>query len=102
MEIILNKIIKSLVSGAAKAKKILWMLGRGAFLLILLIIFFEVALGIFLFYIYVFLPQNQTSKVSDDSVYFKEDVYQNIISEWQDRGQKFKDYSQKDYTSLLK
>jgi hypothetical protein len=96
----LNKLFKGAVKRQiAKIKKLLWDMGRDAVLVVLLVVLIEAAFGEFLFYKYGFLAQQQEPKISSDSFQFKEGAYQNILSEWQERSQKFQDYSQNNYLS---
>lgn len=99
MDINFNELFKGTILQAANRKKMLWILGSGAFSVILLIVLLEVAFGEFLFYKYAFLAEKQEPKISNNSFQFKKDVYQNILIERQKRDKKFQDYSQKDYLS---
>ena len=80
----ISSIFKTL---AEKIKKILWVLGFHAFSLILLIILIEVILGGFIFYKYVFLAQDQESKITENIIRFDDKTYQNVLEQLQARGQ---------------
>jgi hypothetical protein len=94
-----NKLFKNAIAQAVGTKKFLWVLGRDAVLVFLLIVLIEAAFCEFLFFKYGFLVQMQEPKISVDSFQFKESDYQNILAKWQERSQKLQDYSGKDYTS---
>jgi hypothetical protein len=99
MHIHFNKLLKSIVSQIVKAKKILWILGSDAVLAVLLIVILEAAFGEFLFYKYGFLIEKQNPVIGNNYFQFKENIYMYIPEKWQERNEKFENYSQKDYLS---
>ena len=76
-------------------KRIHWILGVHAFLVMLVLIVFTIILGIFLFYNYVILVE--TSKMASETVKFKYGAYQNVLMEWERKEQKFEEFSDKKY-----
>lgn len=93
------KIWKNLILGAGKIKKILWILGNHAFLVLLIIILLEIFAGGILYYEYVFSAEKQEPNISDNSFQFKESVYQKILLEWQKRAEKLQGFALKIYSS---
>src|SRR3989344_3646355 len=94
MKLTLNK---SNISGIKMddLKKIPWILGRHAFLVILVLIVCAIMGGIFLFYTYV--VSAKTSPVAGETVKFKYNTYQNVLKEWQLKEQKFEEFADKKY-----
>lgn len=76
-----NNILKIL---SARIKKIIWVLGYRAFLIILLFIFIDLILGGFIFYKYVFLAEKQIPNASG-IIKFNDKAYQNVLEELQIR-----------------
>ena len=72
---------------AAKTKKILWILGLHAFLLILFLVFVDFILGSFIFYKYVFLAEKEEPKVTENILKFDDKAYQEVLGELQAREQ---------------
>lgn len=68
-----------------KIKKIPWILGKNAFLYILIFILIDILIGEFLFYKYVLLIETEESKIISIFDKFHENIYQSILEEWQTR-----------------
>ena len=64
-----------------QTEKILLMIGRDAFLFILIFILLELALGEFLFYRYVLLTEIQDPPMSNAPVIFKKSTYETVVKE---------------------
>ena len=77
----------------SKIKKILFILGRDAFLFILFVLLIEVIFAELLFYKYVLSVEIQEPSSLSSFVGFKENEYQSIIKEWNAREEFFKNYS---------
>lgn len=99
MKLDFHQLLTYIILRVAKAKKILWIIGEHAFLTILIIILLELILGGFLFYNYVFLAESKESEITNYSFQFKEDIYQKILQQWDERGWKLQKSSEKEYTS---
>lgn len=66
--------------GLNMAKKMLWVLARHAFLVIVSVIFIEILLGQFLFYRYAFAPRNTEAPALAPAT-FNQAAYQKVIDE---------------------
>lgn len=70
---------------SARIKKIFWVLGLYAFLVILFFIFIDFILGGFIFYKYVFLTEKAEPKITQTILKFNTGAYQNVMREIQAR-----------------
>ncbi len=68
-----------------KIKKIPWILGKNAFLYILIFILIDILIGEFLFYKYILLIETEEPKIVSISNKFQENIYQSVLEEWQNR-----------------
>lgn len=66
-----------------------------AFLVFVLI---AVIAGLLVFYKYGILPQRMEPEFGDETIKFKEETYQKIIQEWQNRGERFEAAKIKEYS----
>lgn len=82
-----------------QTEKILLMIGRDAFLFILIFILLELAIGEFLFYRYVLLTEIQDPPVSNAPVAFKKTTYETVVKEQTARERVFETSSKEDYPS---
>ena len=82
---------KLLDSYVIKIKKIPWILGKNSFLYILIFILIDILIGEFLFYKYVLLIETEEPKIISTSDKFKENIYQSVLEEWQNRENILKD-----------
>ena len=73
-----------------KTKKILWILGLRAFLLILFLVFIDFIIGSFIFYKYVFLAEKEEPKITKNILKFDDKTYQEVLGELQTREQSSK------------
>ncbi len=80
-----------------KIKKTLWILGSHAFLIILLFILLNLILGVFLFYKYVILVEIKEPEIIGRTVNFKYNIYQEVLKDWQIKGQSFEEFPDKKY-----
>lgn len=69
-------------------KKVPWILGRYAFFVILLLAVLDILFGILIFYNYISLARTSNPRITESPSTFKVDIYQEIIEDWQIRGQK--------------
>ena len=69
----------------SKIKKILWIFGKNAFLLILFFILLDIIWGGFLFYQYLLSANTEESEIVNISTKFKENIYQSVLKELQER-----------------
>lgn len=75
--------------------KTLWFLGKHAFLVILLLVVFSIALGGFLFYNYVVIIENNNPVASQTPFRFRDDIYQSVLVNWHTENQEinYEEYS---------
>ena len=97
LKIHFNGYQKLLDIGINKIKKTLLVLGKDAFLFILIFVLLEILFGEFLFYKYVFLLRIEEQKIVATPIKFKENVYQSVLQEWQVRENIFKNSLQENY-----
>lgn len=81
----------------AKIKKIPSILGRDAFLFVIMFVLLDIVFGEFLFYQYVFLIKTKEPEIVSASIKFQENAYQSILKEWQDKDDIFKNTIQRNY-----
>ena len=93
---------KSLDIAVSNIKKIPWILGKHAFLFILIFILLDLLFGGFLFYRYVFLVQNQEPQIVSIPSKFQYDTYQSVLKSWQDRDEILNNSSGLNYPSPFK
>jgi len=74
-------------------KKVIWVLGLHAFLLILFFVFIEVIWGSFVFYKYAFLTEREAPGVAGEILKFDFKKYQRVLNELQSREQETQDSS---------
>jgi len=93
MELDSAKILSGIVSSlrAIKIKKICLFFGKHAFGLILNIILLELILGGIIFYKYAFSAEKAEPEISNNFK-FKENSYQEILKEWEQREAKFQEH----------
>jgi len=93
MELDFTKILSGIVNSlrAIKIKKICFFFGNHAFGLILSIIFIELILGGLIFYKYAFLAEKAEPEIGSNNFEFKENYYQEILKEWEQRDIKFQE-----------
>lgn len=77
-------------------------LGEYAFLTFLVLLFFGLILGNFLFYKYNTLAQRKKPEVAEESLKFQEKTYQEVLNIWQGRNKKFKETDLKQYSDLFR
>lgn len=85
-----------------KIKKGLWFIGREAFLFILIFILLEIIIGELLFYNYVSSIEKISPQISSSVFEFKQEAYQSILKEWQERELIWKNISAKNYPDPFK
>lgn len=68
-----------------KIKKIPWILGKHAFLCVLMLILIDIFIGGFLFYKYIYIIETEEISNLSISSKFQEDIYKSILEEWQNR-----------------
>lgn len=76
---------KKLLDIFEKIKKIPWILGKNAFLCILMLIFIDVLIGGFLFYKYVLVIDTKETENISNSNKFQENTYRSVLEEWKNR-----------------
>ena len=99
MRLDFHKLLTYIVLRVNKTKKIFWILGMHAFLVIVIIVLLELFLGGFLFYRYVFLAERKEPEIVDHSFQFKEGAYQEILDQWDQRDLRLQESLEKEYQS---
>src|SRR3989344_1568000 len=97
MKLIFNKLNISGVVG--KIKKIPWILGSRAFLIILLLILLDLILGEFLLYKYAILVKKEEPEITGNIVKFEYGAYLKVLEKWQAKEQQFTESVEKSYNS---
>ena len=69
----------------ARLKKMPWIIATHAFGFFLILLVFELLLGAFLLYQYIFLPTTQQIDMVSPPKQFQEKTYQSVIDEWKAR-----------------
>jgi uncharacterized membrane protein YukC len=94
-----KKILEKSKTGLASSKKLLWAIGLHAFSAILIFIVLDIIFGGFLFYTYVYIAQKSNPEINTASFQFKDDSYQKILGQWQERDKKLDEFIEKNYSS---
>ncbi len=68
-------------------KKIPWILGRNAFVVILFLVILDILFGVLIFYNYIFLVRTSQPRITESPSAFKTNVYQEVLREWETREQ---------------
>jgi len=72
------------------------------FLAFLILVFIALIIGGFQFYQYSFLAEKSEPEISKAKIQFKENLYQKILSEWQNREERFGTAETKEYLNPFK
>ena len=73
-----------------------------SFLSILILIFIALLIGGWLFYQYSILTQKAEPQITKQTIQFKENLYQEILDQWQDREEKFKAAGEKEHLDIFR
>ena len=85
MKPLFKKSFKNSEKWAAKFLRIVWIIGRDAFLFILIFVLLEVAFGEFLFYKYIFLAEQQEPEDGAIPMEFQKKMYEAVLAELESR-----------------
>lgn len=99
MKLTLKNILPLIKISPSGIKKFIWFITFNAFFVILILILLNFIFGIFLFYKYVYVPKQEKPSVNKSYFQFKDDIYQNVLKEWEARNQKIIEFSEKNYKS---
>jgi len=84
-----------------KIKKILKrlprILGEQAFLTFLVLLFFSLIFGGLIFYKYLILAEKKEPEILEKPLFFKENLYQKVLAEWEEREKNFEQAKLKEY-----
>ncbi len=80
-------------------KKLPRILGERAFLTFLGLLFLSLIFGGFLFYYYDISIRRQKTEVQFKPERFKEEIFNNVLKGWEERGKKFKEAEVKEYSN---
>lgn len=78
-------------------KKLLGQIAEHPFLTFLILVFIALIIGGWQFYQYSILAQRAKPEISEAKIQFKENLYQEILSEWQSREERFESAQTKEY-----
>lgn len=81
-----------------KIKKIPWIIGNHAFLMILIFVVLDILFIEFLFYQYLLLPEIRKPPIGTPLVEFREDIYQTVLQKSGERQKKSEQIGQESYT----
>jgi len=95
----IKKILQEIKTGFASTKKILWIVGRHAFLTVLILIFLDVILGGLLFYKYIYLAEKESPAINASVFQFDENSYQKVLTQWESRNKDLQVFLQKNYSN---
>lgn len=73
-----------------------------AFLSFLVLAFIALLIGVFLFYQYSILVQRTEPRITKESIQFKEDLYQEVLEQWQARDEQFEGVDMKTYSDSFR
>lgn len=82
-----------------KIKKIPWILGSYAFSIILIFILLNLIIGEFLLYKYVISIKIDEPKIVENSLRFEYSAYQKVLKKWEEKEEKFKEFTAEKYSS---
>jgi hypothetical protein len=82
-------------------KKIFWKMGEKPLSTFFILLVSAVIFGGLIFYQYSFLAEKKEPQVIERPIQFKEELYQKILTEWEERQKKFDQVEQKEYRDLF-
>jgi hypothetical protein len=82
-------------------KKIFWKIGENPLLTLLILLILTFIFSGLIFYQYVFLAEKKEPQIIERPIQFKEELYQKILTEWEERQKKFDQVEQKEYRDLF-
>jgi hypothetical protein len=85
-----------------KIKELPFCSAQHCFGLFIILVFFAMVCGAFLFYKYSIMPENQQIESSGATLEFKEKTYQEILQVWEAQERKLEQSESKQYPSLFK
>lgn len=83
-------------------KKIPKILAQNSFKMILLFFLLSLIFGYFIYYKYFLLTMNQTPVLIENFTDIKEENFQIVLEEWDQRSGKFQEANSKDYPNFMK
>jgi len=81
---------------------IFWFVAKHATIFFFLVFFLALILGGFVFYQYSFLTEKSEPRFTIQSLKFKESLYEEILTEWEERQKNFEESKEKIYPNLFK
>jgi hypothetical protein len=82
-------------------KKIFWKMGEKRLSTFFILLILALIFGALIFYQYVFLAEKKEPQIIERPIQFKEELYQKILTEWEERQKKFDQVEQKEYRDLF-
>lgn len=99
----LNKLKPNRITTTKKSTiKILEFAAGHLFLSFLVLLSIAILLGLAIFYKYNVLPGRTEPELRGEIIWFREDVYQKVLKEWQTRGEGFEAAKTKEYPDPFK
>jgi len=92
-----KKIPDALKSAPSFVVEVIWLIGKRAFWLTILLILVDLIIGGAVFYKYVFYAENDKSYLNNPPLQFDENSYQEILSQWEKRDESLNQFIQKNY-----
>jgi len=87
----------ALKTSIKKLKKIPWLVATNAFSVILLLVFLNIGIGVFLFYRYVIAVTTREPEVIQGTVKFSDNAYQEMLEKWDAKEERFRQSSNTQY-----
>ena len=82
-------------------KKIFWKIGKNPLFTLLILLILTFIFSGLIFYQYVFLAEKKEPQIIERPIQFKEELYQKILKEWEERQKNFDQVEQKEYRDLF-
>jgi hypothetical protein len=82
-------------------KKIFWKIGENPLPTFFILLVLALIFGGLIFYQYSFLAEKKEPQITERKIQFKEEIYQKILNEWEERQKKFDQAEQKEYRDLF-
>lgn len=78
-------------------RKLPWLMAEHIFLAAIVLVLLSLLVGALLFYQYQILVQKTAPEVKTEIIGFQENLYQEVLTEWQEREERFEQAQTKEY-----
>jgi len=82
-------------------KKIFWKIGKNPLPAFFILLILALIFGGLIFHQYSFLAEKKEPQIIEKPLQFKEDLYQKILTQWEERQKKFEEAEFKEYRDLF-